>query len=149
MIYFRDNNGNEQLIAGIAGAGQTITQSITNGVTDKAPSSDAVYDYLAPVDITSTVTVGSGVTIIANTLHVVKSGKVVNVSLIIDSISDTTSQVIDVITGLPTPKLTQELTSTAFINNNIYYIGMFFDGRLRMYERASGFIRIQFTYIAA
>lgn len=149
MIYFRDKNGNEQLIAGMAGAGQTITQSITNGVTDKAPSSDAVYDYLAPVDISSTVTAGSAVTIRSGSLHVVKSGKVVNVSLILDSISDTTSQVIDVITGLPTPKLSQELTSIAFVNNNLYYIGMFFDGRLRMYERASGFIRIQFTYIAA
>lgn len=149
MIYFRDDNGNEQLIAGIAGAGQTITQSITNGVTDKAPSSDAVYDYLTPVDISSTVTAGSAVTIRSGSLHVVKSGKVVNVSLILDSISDTTSAVIDVITGLPTPKLSQELTSVTFVNNNLYYIGMFFDGRLRMYERVSGFIRIQFTYIAA
>lgn len=111
-------------------------------------TSNAVYDALAPVDISSTITVGSGIVIRANTLHVVKSGHTVSVSFIIDNITDTTSQWLNILTGLPVPVLNQELSSICFTNSNMYYNGYFFDnGTLRMYERTSGFSRVQFTYI--
>lgn len=132
----------------ISSSSNNAVDAVENGNLNPV-TSNAVYDYLAPVDISSTVTVGSGITIRANTLHVVKSGKVVNVSFIIDSVSDTSSQSIDILTGLPTPKATQELSSICFTNSNIYYNGYFFNGTLRMYERTSGFSRVQFTYIAA
>jgi len=124
-----------------------LTSSVTPGST--APiTSGGVYDALAPVDISSSVTVGSGITIRANTLHVVKSGHTVSVSFIIDSISNLASQYINILTGLPAPVLNQELSSICFTNSNIYYNGYFFDnGTLRMYERTSGFSRVQFTYI--
>jgi len=124
-----------------------LTSSVTPGST--APiTSGGVYDALAPVDISSSVTVGSGITIRANTLHVVKSGHTVSVSFIIDSISNLASQYINILTGLPAPVLNQELSSICFTNSNMYYNGYFFDnGTLRMYERTSGFSRVQFTYI--
>jgi hypothetical protein len=128
--------------------GESVTDEITDGDM-RAVTSNAVYDALAPVDISSSVTVSPSVTIRADTLHVVKSGYTVNVSFIIDSISDTTSQYIDILTGLPTPRRAQELSSICFTNSNMYYDGYYFNGTLRMYERTSGFSRVQFTYIAA
>lgn len=132
----------------ISSSSNNAVDTVENGNLNPV-TSNAVYDYLAPVDISSTVTVVSGVIIKANTLHVVKSGKVVNVSFIIESISDTTSVYIDVLTGLPAPKQTQEFTSICFTESKMYYNGYFFNGTLRMYERTSGFSRVQFTYIAA
>ena len=112
-------------------------------------TSNAVYDALEPVDITSQVTVGNGITIRSDSLHVVRAGNVINVSFIIDSISDFTSNYIDILTGLPTPVLNQELSAICFTNNTIYYCGFFLgSSTLRMYERSSGFTRVQFCYIA-
>jgi hypothetical protein len=130
----------------ISSSSNNAVDAVENGNMNPV-TSNAVYDALAPVDISSSVTVGSGITLRANTLHVVRAGNVVNVSFIIDSVSDLSSQYIDILTGLPTPKLSQELSSIIFTNNNMYYAGYFFNGTLRMYERAFGFSRVQFTYI--
>ena len=99
-----------------------------------------------PVDISSSVTVGSGVTLNSGTLHVVKSGHVVNVSMVVGSITDTTSSYIMLLSGLPAPVLAQEITSSS---NSGQFWGLYLNasGGLQAFERASAFTRISFTYI--
>lgn len=124
----------------------TTVDTVTDGNMSPV-TSNAVYDALAPVDISNSVTVGSGIVIRNGTLHVVRSGHTVNVSFIIDNVTDTTSVYLDILTGLPTPKATQEISSICFTNSTMYYCGYYFDGTLRMYERTDGFSRVQFTYV--
>lgn len=160
MIYFRDNNGNEQLIAGIAGAGQTITQSITNGVTDKAPSSDAVYDYLAPVDITSSITP------IANKAEwdstggaenkVYRIGNLVTVNIRFNTL--TTAGYEAIISGFPVPKGTNKIVNFIYVRDTgngcesgMGYIDGAGDVKLRIGTTYVGNYQttVSFSYIAA
>ena len=132
----------------ISSSSNNAVDAVENGNMNPV-TSNAVYDALAPIDISSSVTVSPSVTIRADSLHVVKSGYTVDVSFIIESISDLSSQYIDILTGLPTPRRAQEISSVCFTNSNVYYNGYYFFGTLRAYERTSGFSRVQFTYIAA